>query len=79
MKTLTVVIDEDSNECLYIDGNSWESKGEKTVHSCDVAEAAGDQPILFRHVSIDFYHHDWPDTLEEALTKPDSVPRLRPD
>jgi hypothetical protein len=67
MKTLTVVIDEDSDECLYIDGKAWKEKGETTVYACDVAKAAGEEPFLFRHVAIDGYHLEWPDTLEAAL------------
>jgi hypothetical protein len=69
-KTLTVVIDDDSNECLYIDGKAWESTGETTVFSCDIAIAAGDEPVRVVHKSIDFRHEEWPETLEAALLKP---------
>lgn len=70
MKTLTIVIDEDSYECLYIDGKAWGSKGEMTVYACEIAEAAGDEPVLIRHVPIEWEHKEWPDTLEAALAKP---------
>lgn len=73
MKTLTVVIDTLANECLYIDGKSWPSKGEMTVYACDVAAAAGDEPIMFRHEQIEFQHEQWPDTLEDALREPEQV------
>lgn len=71
MKTLTIVSDEDSRECLYIDGVAWKAKGETTVYAVDICQAAGDQPVRLVFESIDFYHHDWPDTLEAALVKPD--------
>lgn len=71
MKTLTVVSDEDSNEQLYVDGKLWtDFMGGATVYACDIAAAAGDQPFLFRFQSIDGYHIEWPDTLEEALKPP---------
>ena len=70
MKTLTIVIDEDASECLYIDGKSWKAKGEMTVYACDIAEAAGGEPVLIRHVPIEFRHENWPDTLEAALANP---------
>jgi hypothetical protein len=74
MKTLTVVIDEDSDECLYIDGKAWDSAGERTVYACDVAKAAGEEPFLFRHVLIDGHHLEWPDTLEAALAPANPQP-----
>lgn len=74
MKKLTIVIDENSCECLYIDGKSWPSKGEMTVYACDIASAAGGEPVLISHESIDFYHEQWPDTLEAALSGPGAIP-----
>jgi hypothetical protein len=70
MKTLTVVIDDDANECLYIDGKAWASTGDITVYAGNIAEASGDEPVLIRHVSIDFHHEQWPDALEAALNRP---------
>lgn len=67
---LTVCIDEKSDECLYINGNAWKSKGESTVYACDIAEAAGDKLIRFKHRSIDTFVEQWPDTLLEALNLP---------
>ena len=65
MKNLTVVIDRDSsNECLYVDGKAWASKGETTVYATDIAEVAGDEPIVFRHIQVDC-PDDWPDNLTD--------------
>lgn len=74
MKKLTIVIDENSYECLYIDGKAWASTGEVTVYACDIAAAAGDEPVLIVHQPIDFYHEQWPDTLEAALSGPGAIP-----
>ena len=73
MKTVTIVIDEDSFECLYINGVIWPSKGEWSVYAVDIAKAAGDEPVLIRHVPIDFAHEEWPDSLEAALAQPVSA------
>lgn len=40
-----------------------------TIYACDIAEAAGDQPVMFAHTQIEFSHEKWPDTLEAALAK----------
>ena len=73
MKTLAIVIDENHDECLYIDGKAWSSTGADAVYACDIAEAAGDEPVLIRHVLIDFAHGEWPDSLEAALAQPVSA------
>ena len=64
---LTVVIDEDSDECLYIEGKSWRGTGESTVYVTDLTEAAGNRPIMLRHVHIEHTFTRWPDKLEDAL------------
>ena len=51
-------------------GVAWESRGEISVYSTDLAAAAGDEPCMFRHDSIKHVHDEWPDTLEEALRTP---------
>lgn len=70
IKKLTVLIDEESNECLYIDGIAWESTGEVTVYCCDIAEHAGDAAIIFKHEHIGHCHDRWPRTLAEAVKPP---------
>ncbi len=67
---LTVVIDSDSNECLYKNGVAWEAKGETTVYVSDLVEASGGFLIYLQHKSIDFFHDEWPDELSDALAKP---------
>lgn len=70
MKTLTIVIDENAHECLYIDGTAWEFQCEVTVYACDIASAAGDEPVRIVHQPIEFYHDQWPDKLDDALVDP---------
>lgn len=67
MKEITVVINENADECLYINGKAWESTGETTVYATDIADAAGDEPILFRHVGVD-WDADWPENLSDLPT-----------
>ena len=69
-RELTVVIDPDGNECLYINGDVWDSTGETTVYATDLAAASNEEPCLFRHVAIDHVFDDWPLTLDEATRKP---------
>lgn len=71
MKTLTIVSDEDSNERLYVDKALWTVRRGSTVYAVDIAEASEGQLVLIVFHPIEFYHHDWPDTLEAALVKPD--------
>lgn len=61
-KKLTVAIDDNANECLYIDGKAWKSKGEVTVYATDIAEFGGSEQFLFEHVHVDKAPaDDWPD------------------
>lgn len=72
---MTVLIDESSCECLYVDGKRWNGAGETTVYVTDiVAEAAG-RPMLLKHVHVErpgrergivIVFEPWPESLEEA-------------
>ena len=65
IKQLTVAQDaESSDECLYIDGVAWKSRGEVNVYAGDIAEAAGDSAIIFKMIVVDG-PDSWPDTLAE--------------
>lgn len=75
---ITVVIDADSNECLYLDGVAWESKGEITVYVTDLVAASGGFPIKLKHEEIDFVHEEWPDSLAHALINPGDT-TMRPN
>ena len=72
IKRITILIDDESNECLYADGKAWESTGEVTVYACDIAEAAGGDAIYFEHKSIDHCWDRWPSNLAIALQDPKS-------
>ena len=74
---MTVAFDEDSNECLFVEGRRWSEKYEGTVYSVDLHTAANGRPIQLDRVLVDRpTHHsekdgcgvydDWPDTLDEA-------------
>lgn len=71
-KTLTVLTDSDTgDECLYVNGNAWESKGEATVYATDIAKFAGGEPIRFEHHHVEMDWCDlatWPDLLDDAMT-----------
>ena len=62
---ITVVIDQDSSECLYVAGRAWESRGE-TVYVSDLVDVADGRLIDLKHVSIEFVHDEWPDLLSDA-------------
>jgi hypothetical protein len=67
-KTVTVVTETDGQEALYVDGIL--KMHDETIYASDIAEYAGDGPILFRHVHVD-YSTDawtWPDKLEDLLS-----------
>lgn len=64
MKSLVVVIDENSDECLYVDGKAWRSRVESTVYACDIFEYAEGVPITFEHRHVESVEH-WPDSLDE--------------
>lgn len=69
-RELTVLIDCDSNECLYIDGQRWEYSGESTIYATELAAAAGEALVRLTHCEIDFHHLcGWPETLADALTQ----------
>lgn len=61
---LTVVIDPNGNECLYVNGCVWESVGEISVYTCDLVAAAGDCLIDLKHVSCAEVD-DWPEKLHD--------------
>lgn len=64
---LTVLIDEDSNECLYVEGKAWAGRGEMTVYVCDLVAEAGEWPILLRHIKVTGSRYgQWPENLEDA-------------
>lgn len=74
IKELTVVIDQDGNECLYINGECWERTGENTVYAVDLATAAGKDPVLLKHVAVEvpddmLESRDgaWPKSLSDLL------------
>ncbi len=67
---ITVVINDDGDECLYCEGKAWEPKGEITVYVCDLVLAAEGRPILLTHTRIEFWHEEWPELLEDVLRKP---------
>lgn len=72
-KILTVVSDDNADECLYVDGISWDHTEETTIYFVDLTGLVGpDEPVVLRHVSIDFVRSYWPDKLEDALRKPDA-------
>ena len=64
---LTVLIDPNSDECLYIEGNAWEARGEPTVYVSDLVEAAEDKPIILIQIAINRIFKAWPKTLKDAL------------
>jgi hypothetical protein len=70
---LTVVMDSDANECLYIDGHAWKGTGEMTVYACDLVDAAKGRLIRLEHISLEFWHEHWPAELEDALKEPAGV------
>ena len=76
VKHLVVVSDKDSgDECLYINGQAWESTGECTVYACDIDEAAGRQPVLFdRWTAIDV-PDAWPTKLVDLTFADGEGPR----
>lgn len=67
---MTVFIDEDSNECLYVEGKRWEGAGETTIYIADIVAHAKDRPILLKHVDVpgDWYS-EWPETLAEVTNR----------
>lgn len=72
-KQITVAIDDDANECLYVDGKAWDAKGEITVYAADIGAVAGSDPIRFQHVHVDKNPaDDWPDDFAD-LTRSESV------
>jgi hypothetical protein len=72
MKRLTIVIDDYSTECLYIDGRAWPDKGECTVYAGDLVEAAGGKACKIEHVEVEPVDQ-WPDNLAD-LQRTDGKP-----
>ena len=67
-KSLVVLIDQDGNECLYIDGKCWEHTGETTVYATDLAYAADGNAVTLRHLAVDVLERaKWPSELKDAL------------
>lgn len=71
-KQLTVVIDQDANECLYINGKCWSATGETTVYATDLAAAAAGEPVILRHIALNIPEHVsfsdvWPESLGDVL------------
>ena len=46
MKTITIVIDLEGNEILYLDGRLWHLHIDGEVSGCDIANAAAGDPVL---------------------------------
>lgn len=72
--TLTVCMDQNSHEHLYVDGQTWGWQGECTVYACDLVEAAAGKPILL--TIRDFVSQEgatWPPTLAELEASPKFV------
>lgn len=68
MKHIIVVIDEDSNEAMYVGGELQPTDG-GTVYACDIANAAGDDAIQFSHVPISGVIERWPDRFERLVLR----------
>lgn len=72
---LTVMIDEQSDECLYVGEHAWDGRGERTVYVSDLMEHAAGKLIELKHVScvrsFGGVKTAWPDTLTEAMTMAD--------
>jgi hypothetical protein len=60
---LTVVQDEDYEEALYVDGVLRANK--TTMFASEIAEFAGDDPIIFRFAHAEGSIEDWPMNLED--------------
>lgn len=73
---LVVAIDDgSSDECLYIDGKAWKSKGETTVYATDIDEYAEGRLIRFEHRRVNA-PDKWPDLLSDLERASDEYPRL---
>lgn len=60
---LVVAIDADSSdECLYINGKAWPSKGETTVYATDIDEYTAGRLVRFEHRRVNA-PDVWPDSL----------------
>lgn len=66
-KKLTVLIDENSDECLYVDGIAWSATGERTVYVCDLVEMSLGMPIELKQVSVVRGEKRWPERLDDGL------------
>lgn len=74
---MTVLIDEDSNECLYVEDAAWHSRGEITVFVCDLVAEAKGRPMLLDHVRVSrpgrdvedkgWVYDRWPRSLADTL------------
>ena len=64
-KKLTVVIDAEAEECLYVDGELWETDTPVTTH--DIEEAGRGKVITICHREIDYCPSEWPRNLEDIL------------
>ncbi len=64
---MTVFIDENSNECLYVEGKAWDGRGERTVYVTDLDAYAKQRPILLQHIPIEGdWAERWPDDMDEV-------------
>lgn len=73
---MTVLIDSNSFECLYVEGERWNATGEPTVFVCDLVVNARGRPMFLEHINVerpgrvegDFIHYEqWPVSLEDAM------------
>lgn len=63
---VTVAQDDDSNECLYVNGKRWKYVGEVTVYACDIAGVASGKLISFDLVSVDRKDgEEWPESIAD--------------
>lgn len=70
---ITVVIDQDDSvECMYVEGKAWDGRGEQTIYVTDLFAAAKGRPILLTHKLVD-WTGPWPDTLEEIRATGDAT------
>lgn len=77
MKKIVVLIDQDSNECMYIDGKRWSDREETTVYCTDLARvtSGSSSTVTFEHRAVERptfvdpdrddkeFFESWPDTL----------------
>lgn len=69
-RKITLVNDENANECLYIDGKVWPYKGESTIFASELIYQTEGKPCVLEEVNLEHSVDEWPDKLEDALKAP---------